>query len=150
MGFWVCKYCNNSAGKLRHPDAKWWQFWRVIDCPACEGDGHLRPPSGQSHEDSVRRIAAFESRHKCDESMAIQADIADAAREMFLHAQMMWNLGEETLALNGFAEKYDRTVRGFQRFVFDYFEHYSTCERSGGGSFRDHQQAMMKQNRKTI
>lgn len=45
-----CMVCNGSLmssdgrSYIRDPNAKWWQFWKVILCPACGGDGLQKPP----------------------------------------------------------------------------------------------------------
>ena len=69
--------------------------------------------------------------------MARGADNSDVASEMFSHAMLQWSLGKKTM--NGETKDYPDTVRGFQSFVMDYFEDFSTCERACGSSLRDHQ-----------
>lgn len=29
-----------GAGLIPDPNRKWWQFWKTIPCPHCDGSGH--------------------------------------------------------------------------------------------------------------
>lgn len=72
-----------------------------------------------------------------DKDMARCADETDRATEMFEHAMLQWSLG--TNGFSGKTKDYPNTVRGFQNFVLDYFDHFAECERACGSSFREHQ-----------
>ena len=38
-----CYRCN-SSGKIQDLNAKWWQFWKTIVCPVCNGNTEILPP----------------------------------------------------------------------------------------------------------
>lgn len=55
--FWIgnlmahnfCRRCGSHAGssgsgRIADPNRCWWQFWKVILCPDCGGDGYAKPP----------------------------------------------------------------------------------------------------------
>lgn len=46
MGHHSCSVCCDFFGNGRIPDphAKWWQVWKSVECPACDGTGRMRPP----------------------------------------------------------------------------------------------------------
>lgn len=41
-----CGFGPDSAGfgTTPDPDRKWWQFWKVVTCDTCGGDGYAKPP----------------------------------------------------------------------------------------------------------
>lgn len=46
-----CENCGGyGRGTVQDPLVPWWKFWRRIDCPACGGDGHAKPPGWPDRE----------------------------------------------------------------------------------------------------
>ena len=37
-----CSKCD-GFGKIAASN-HWWEFWKMVPCPACGGDGHAKPP----------------------------------------------------------------------------------------------------------
>ena len=42
--FAYCRKCGEcpygrSSGKINDPDRKWFEFWKKVECPECEGTG---------------------------------------------------------------------------------------------------------------
>lgn len=53
MGYWRCERCSSGGAScgspvfgttIRAPGAKWWQFWKRVTCPECNGTGVYVPP----------------------------------------------------------------------------------------------------------
>lgn len=84
-----------------------------------------------------------------DEGMATHADLLDNFSEQFYHICVLWMFDEDTKRMNGINGTYTDTVESFQQFVRDYVENAATCERAGGGSFRDHQTAKKQRRNQT-
>lgn len=90
MGHHSCSVCCDFFGNGRIPDphAKWWQIWRSVECPACDGGGRMRPPMPVWHAPVKPRVTILTNSSVGQHFAVVDVDGVEIGRIPIVYDQM--------------------------------------------------------------
>ena len=90
MGHHSCPVCGEFFGNgcIPDPNAKWWQIWTTVECPACHGTGRMQPPSQVVAEPVKPRVTILTSSCVGQHFAVVDVDCVEIGRIPIQYDQM--------------------------------------------------------------